>query len=102
LYKPEKWLFTGQDKKEFLTERTVEIVFEKACTLAKTSKKVSVHTQRHSFATHLLEGGTDLRFIQELLGHSSSKMTEIYTYVTQKDISNIQSPLDKLANKGLV
>jgi site-specific recombinase XerD len=102
LYKPEKWLFPGQDKNEFLTERTVERVFEKACTLAKISKKVSVHTLRHSFATHLLEGGTDLRFIQELLGHSSSKTTEIYTHVTQKNISNIQSPLDKLSNKGLV
>jgi integrase/recombinase XerD len=96
LYKPEIWLFPGQDKKEFLTERTVERVFEKACSLAKINKKATVHTLRHSFATHLLEGGTDLRFIQELLGHSSSKTTEIYTHVTQKNISNIQSPLDKL------
>lgn len=102
LYKPEKWLFPGQNKEEFLTERTVERVFEKACTLAEIRKKVSVHTLRHSFATHLLEGGTDLRFIQELLGHSSSKTTEIYTHVTQKSISNIQSPLDRLSNKGLV
>jgi site-specific recombinase XerD len=96
LYKPEIWLFPGQDKKEFLTERTVERIFEKACSLAKINKKATVHTLRHSFATHLLEGGTDLRFIQELLGHSSSKTTEIYTHVTQKNISNIQSPLDKL------
>jgi site-specific recombinase XerD len=66
------------------------------------SKKVSVHTLRHSFAMHLLEGGTDLRFIQELLGHSSSKTTGIYTHVTQRNISNIDSPLDKLANKELV
>lgn len=95
LYKPEKWLFPGQNKNEFLTERTVERVFEKACSLAKINKKVSVHSLRHSFATHLLEGGTDLRYIQELLGHSSSKTTEIYTHVTQKSISNIVSPLDK-------
>lgn len=53
---------------------------------------------RYTFPTHLLEGGTDLRFIQELLGHSSSKTTEIYTHVTQKNISNIQSPLDKLGS----
>jgi site-specific recombinase XerD len=98
LYKPETWLFPGQNKKEFLTERTVERIFEKACLLAKINKKASVHTLRHSFATHLLESGTDLRFIQELLGHSSSKTTEIYTHVTQKNISNIQSPLDRLLN----
>lgn len=98
LYKPEKWLFPGQNKSEFLTERTVERIFEKARVLAKINKKASVHTLRHSFATHLLEGGTDLRFIQELLGHSSSKTTEIYTHVTQKNLSKIQSPLDKLSS----
>jgi site-specific recombinase XerD len=100
MYKPEIWLFPGQNKKEFLTERTVERIFEKACAIAKINKKASVHTLRHSFATHLLEGGTDLRFIQELLGHSSSKTTEIYTHVTQKSIANIQSPLDKLGSDG--
>lgn len=96
IYKPEIWLFPGQDKKEFLTERTVERIFEKACNIAKINRKVSVHILRHSFATHLLEGGTDLRYIQELLGHTSSKTTEIYTHVTQKSIANIKSPLDML------
>jgi integrase/recombinase XerD len=99
LYKPEKWLFPGQNKKEYLTVRTVERIFENACTLAKISKKVSVHSLRHSFATHLLESGIDLRYIQELLGHASSKTTEIYTHVTEKSLSKIESPLDQILRK---
>lgn len=99
-YKPETWLFPGQNDKEFITERTVQRVFENARIKAGVKKKVSVHSLRHSFATHLLEGGIDLRYIQELLGHASSKTTEIYTHVTQKSIQNIVSPLDIIARKG--
>lgn len=96
LYKPENWLFAGQEKGKHITERTVQRVFENALYAAKINKKVSIHSLRHSFATHLLENGIDLRYIQELLGHASSKTTEIYTHVTQKSIANIKSPLDNI------
>ncbi|HHU70849.1 MAG TPA: tyrosine-type recombinase/integrase, partial [Clostridiales bacterium] len=78
IYRPEKWLFPGGKEGSYLTERSVQKIFEMACEKAKIRADVSVHTLRHSFATHLLESGTDLRYIQELLGHSSSKTTEIY------------------------
>ena len=77
-YKPDYWLFPGADADKFLTERSVQKVFENARFKAGIKKEVTVHSLRHSFATHLLEGGVDLRYIQELLGHQSSKTTEIY------------------------
>lgn len=69
---------------------------EHACGKADIKKEVTVHTLRHSFATHLLEGGTDLRYIQELLGRRNSKTTEIYTHVSTKNIGKIKSPFDSL------
>ena len=90
------WLFTGAQPDKHITERTVQHIFEKACGNAGIKKDVSVHSMRHSFATHLLEGGTDLRYIQELLGHASSKTTEIYIHVSKQNIGSIQSPLDRL------
>ena len=95
-YKPGDWLFEGDVPGRHLTERSVQRVFESSCKKAGITKDVSVHTLRHSFATHLLESGTDLRYIQELLGHSSSKTTEIYTHVSTRDLKRIQSPLDSL------
>lgn len=97
VYRPEEWLFPGVASSGHLTERTVQKVFENACKKAKIEKSVSVHCLRHSFATHLLERGTDLRYIQELLGHCSSKTTEIYTHVSNRDIGRITSPLDTIA-----
>ncbi|MDR6724232.1 site-specific recombinase XerD [Paenibacillus amylolyticus] len=95
-YKPHRWLFPGQSSDRHLTERSAQKVFEEARQRAGIVKKVSVHVLRHSFATHLLENGTDLRYIQELLGHTSARTTQRYTHVSTKNIQRIQSPLDRL------
>lgn len=97
--KPENWLFPGQYPNKHLSERTVQKVFEAAVKIAKVKKDVSVHSLRHSFATHLLEDGIDIRYIQELLGHQSTRTTEIYTHVAVKDIRRITSPLDRMMEK---
>jgi integrase/recombinase XerD len=95
-YTPAIWLFEGQDKGMPYSARSIQQVFKTAVAKAGIKKDVSVHTLRHSFATHLLESGTDLRYIQSLLGHTSSKTTEIYTHVTTKGFDQIKSPLDGL------
>jgi len=95
-YGQSKWLFPSQDRERHITTRTVEKIFSNACKKASIKKSVTVHSLRHSFATHLLESGTDLRYIQELLGHTSSKTTEIYTHVSNKVLGRIKSPLDSL------
>ena len=92
-HKPKVWLFEGPQEEQY-SESSIQNIFRKARKEAKILKKVSVHSLRHSFATHLLERGTDLRYIQELLGHSSSKTTEIYTHITHKGMEQIKSPLD--------
>ena len=94
--KPKKWLFPSWNKEKHITGRTVQKIFRNACKKAGIMKNVSVHSLRHSFATHLLESGIDLRYIQELLGHKSSKTSEIYTHVSTKNFSAIKNPLDIL------
>jgi integrase/recombinase XerD len=95
-YRPQTWLFEGQTSGEKYGEKSLENVLKKAVQTAGIKKPVSLHWLRHSYATHLLEGGTDLRYIQELLGHKSSKTTEIYTHVSTKSIQSIISPFDTL------
>ena len=72
------------------------IKFENAVRQDQIPKNLSIHSLRHSFATHLLENGTDIRYIQTLLGHSSLQTTERYTHITKRSILNIQSPLDNI------
>lgn len=95
-HKPNVWLFEGQDKKSQYDERSLANVLKQALEKSGISKPVSLHWLRHSYATHLLENGTDLRYIQEILGHSSSRTTEIYTHVSNHNIQRITSPFDNL------
>ena len=95
-YKPQVWLFEGQKAGNAYSERSLELVFKNALKQAGITKPATLHWFRHSYATHLLESGTDLRYIQELLGHKSSKTTEIYTHVSTQSIQKIKSPFDDL------
>ncbi|MES2379541.1 MAG: site-specific tyrosine recombinase/integron integrase [Bacteroidota bacterium] len=95
-YKPKNWLFEGQNNQGQYDERSLSNVLKQALEKCKITKPVSLHWLRHSYATHLLESGTDLRYIQEILGHKSSKTTEIYTHVSTKSLQQIKSPFDDL------
>jgi site-specific recombinase XerD len=94
-YKPKEYLFEGDEGGIYGT-RTAQKVLHQAKKRAGIRKKGSVHSLRHSYATHLLEGGTDIRFIQELLGHNNIKTTLRYTQVSKRSLAAIQSPLDRL------
>ncbi len=95
-YRPVVYLFEGQYQGSKYSAASIEKVFRMAVEKAGIKKSITLHGLRHSYATHLLEAGTDLRYIQELLGHKSSKTTEIYTHVTEKSIQKIRTPFDDL------
>lgn len=95
VYKPGKYLFEGQYGDRY-SVRSVQKVFKDAMKKAKINKTVGIHGLRHSFATHLLDSGTDIKFIQELLGHNDIKTTLRYIHVTRRTMKNVISPLDML------
>ena len=95
-FRPRTFLFEGVIPGEPYSEKSLQSVLKQALKKVGITKPVSLHWLRHSYATHLLESGTDLRYIQELLGHSSSKTTEIYTHVSTKSLQQIKSPFDDL------
>jgi integrase/recombinase XerD len=94
-FRPKNYLFEGPDGDQY-SATSVQNILKRSAKIAGVKKRVHVHMLRHSFATHLLEQGTSLRIIQELLGHESIKTTEIYTHITKTDIEKIKNPLDDL------
>lgn len=98
-YIPTNWLFEGQEKGMPYSVRSAQMIFRAACEQLKLPKNVGFHSLRHSYATHLLENGTDIKYIQSLLGHNDIKTTLRYLHVSNKDLGKIESPLDKIARR---
>ena len=98
VYKPNDYLIEGQNGGKY-SPKSVQSVFKKSLQKSVVNKRATVHTLRHSFATHLLDDGTDIRYIQELLGHKRLETTQIYTHVSSHSINKIKSPADKLKIK---
>jgi len=99
-YKPKKYLFEGMNAEEHYSPRSAQVVFNQQFERIGLPKYFSFHSLRHSYATHLLENGTDIKYIQELLGHNDIKTTLRYTHVSKKAIEKIESPLDKILRKN--
>ncbi|TKG89025.1 integrase [Puteibacter caeruleilacunae] len=97
-YKPNYWLFEGQDRAQY-SATSISRVLQKAVKNTDIAKRVTPHMLCHSFATHLLEHGVDIRYIQSLLGHESTKTTEIYTHISNKSLAKINSSLDEILNQ---
>ena len=95
-YHPKDWLFEGQYAGEPYSTRSLQQIFHRAKNEAKILQDVTFHSLRHSYATHLHEAGTDIKLIQELLGHNDLKTTLRYTHVSKRTIENIKSPFDAL------
>ena len=96
--RPQKYLFEGRGAQQYC-RRSIGKIVSNAAKRAAIAKRVSPHTLRHTFATHLLESGVSLRVIQKLLGHRSIKTTTIYTHVSNRSISNLTNPLDTLSQE---
>jgi integrase/recombinase XerD len=96
VYHPKQWLFPSRCSHRPLSHSSVQRAFKDSLGRSGIKKRASVHTLRHSFATHLLEAGTDLYYIQRLLGHTTAKTTAVYLHVARKDLGRIASPIDLL------
>ena len=94
-YNPKEYLFEGQNGGKY-SSASIQNLMRKHRKLANIKKRATPHTLRHSFATHLLDSGTDIRFIQELLGHKHISTTQIYTHVTTRSVKEIQSPIENM------
>lgn len=99
-HRPGTWLFEGPEGGMYSTS-SIRKIFKRACLKAGVKKQVTIHTLRHSFATHLMESGVNLRYIQTLLGHNSPKTTEIYTHICSHNLSEVSSPLASIEDLSI-